>query len=427
VCFISLERYSFSASFHLYPTYTPETDDDYEYESDYVYMLVGAPAGIMIDSSTGQIYGSPINYGQFISTVNVINQKTNNFVCSASLQFMIYNSNILTDIIDIFPNNEIIHTKNLPLTITCNYVGAPPSQAQSLAYKLSSPSIESNSIMNYVSSDTVKLTYLVDLSNYPGRFPLTLTDEISGFFIMSSPEICFTATAACFNEDTTVLVKKIYKQFLKEEKDIEEEKELDEKEPETDEKEPETDEKEPETDAKQEAEKEKEIETEQEIYIPIKDLKVGDLVKTYKHGYKKITHIGSQTMKNNPDSISDCMYKLTVRISKEKITHDLILLGRHSILVDKLSKRQQTKTLDIHPVDKIDDKELLITMFNEDFDIIEDESEYNYYHLVLEPIHKQEDQRYGIFVNGSTDPENLRQGLIAATTYKKDFVKQFIN
>jgi hypothetical protein len=141
--------YSFSASFHLYPTYTPETDDDYEYESDYVYMLVGAPAGIMIDSSTGQIYGSPINYGQFISTVNVISQKTNNFVCSASLQFMIYNSNILTDIIDIFPNNEIIHTKNLPLTITCNYVGAPPSQAQSLAYKLSSPSIESNSIMNF--------------------------------------------------------------------------------------------------------------------------------------------------------------------------------------------------------------------------------------------------------------------------------------
>ena len=66
-------------------------------------------------------------------------------------------------------------------------------------------------------------------------------------------------------------------------------------------------------------------------------------------------------------------------------------------------------------------------MFNEDFDIIEDENEYNYYHLVLEPVHEQEDQRYGIFVNGSTDPENLRQGLIAATTYKKDFVKQFIN
>jgi hypothetical protein len=107
--------------------------------------------------------------------------------------------------------------------------------------------------------------------------------------------------------------------------------------------------------------------------------------------------------------------------------------------VDKLTKKQQRKTLEIHAIDKIDDKELLITMFNDDFDIIEEvNKEFTYYHLVLEPEPEPEpepyeqnqnqndqDQRYGIYVNGSTDPENPKEGVIAATTYKKDFLKQF--
>lgn len=365
--------YSFSAALHLYPSFYPEYNDVIE-TNPFYYMLVGAPTGIIIDENTGQISGNPINYGQFLITVTVINKNTNTFVCSSSLQFIIYNSNILSEIIEISPNNEVIHSNKLPLTITCKYNGAAPSCAQSLSYKLSSPIFTSCSIVNYIASDTIKLTYLVSLTNFPGSFPIVLTDEISGFFITSLPEITFTSTAACFNEDTNVLIVN---------------------------------------------------ENNEQEYKNIKELKVGDNVVTYKHDVKTITHIGSQTMINNPDSVSDCMYKLTVRLSKDKITHDLILLGRHSLLVDKLTKRQTNKTLDIHPVDKIDDKELLITMFNDDFDQVEDKKEFTYYHLVLEKESDNIDRRYGIYVNGCTHPDNRKDGVIAATTYEKDFLKQF--
>lgn len=365
--------YSFSAALHLYPSFYPEYNETNE-SNPYFYMLVGAPTGIVIDENTGQISGNPINYGQFLLTVTVINKNTNTFVCSSSLQFIIYNSNILSEIIDISPNNEIIHSNKLPLTITCKYYGAAPSCAQSLSYKLSSPIFISSSIINYSTSDTIKLTYLVNLSNIPGIYPVVLTDEISGFFITSIPEISFTSTAACFNEDTNVLIVN---------------------------------------------------ENNEQEYKNIKELKVGDNVITYKHDVKSITYIGSQSMINNPDSISDCMYRLTIRLSKDKITHDLILLGRHSLLVDKLTKRQTNKTLDIHPVDKIDDKELLITMFNDDFDQVEDKKEFTYYHLVLEKESDMVDRRYGIYVNGCTHPDNRKDGVIAATAYEKDFLKQF--
>lgn len=391
--------YSFSAALHLFPTYFPENEenekdenekDENDYDNNnnesYFYSLVGAPAGIFIDSNTGQISGNPINYGKFIATVYVLDIKNNTFICSSSLHFMIYNSNILTELMDISPNNEIIHSNNLPFTLTCNYIGAPPSNAQSLSYKISSPCFTNSTIIDYVSSDVVKLTFLVSLSNLPGRFPIVLTDTISGFFISSPLELFFTTTAACFNEDTTILCINIKGDNKGD------------------------------NNGNNKGEK---------VFKCINEIKVGDIVETYKHGLKKVTHIGSQQMVNNPDSLSDCMYKQSIRLSKNKLAHDLTVLGRHSLLVDKLTRRQQNKTLEIHAVEKIDDKELLITMFNEDFDTMEDKNVYTYYHLVLEPESDKLDRRYGIFVNGSTDPEDLKPGVITATSYEKDFIKQF--
>ena len=48
----------------------------------------------------------------------------------------------------------------------------------------------------------------------------------------------------------------------------------------------------------------------EEEYIPIEHLKKGDLVKSYKHGYKKIDLIGKNIMINNPKHFSKCMYKM---------------------------------------------------------------------------------------------------------------------
>jgi hypothetical protein len=358
--------YSFSSAINIFPINTPNNQN-----SKLQYSIIGEPSGITIDPLTGHISGRPINYGHFKMTVFVINISTNMFICSTLLDFRIYNNNSITEILSIFPNNEIIHSKQIPLTIACSFSGAPPSRSQILSYKITCNAFTSSSIINYEISDTLKLTYLVNLLNKPGDYPIILTDEIGGSFIQTNSDIYFSSTAACFNEDTTVLVLN---------------------------------------------------ELEEEEFICIKDIKIGTQIKTYKHGFKKVKYISNQTLINNPETISDSMYKLSTKIEKEKITHDLIILGRHSLLVDKLSKRQKIKTMDIHPVDKIDDKELLITMFNEDFDQIVEEKEFIYYHLVLESENSK-DQRYGIYVNGSILLE--KSGIIAATMYEKDFLKQF--
>ena len=328
------------------------------------YCMLGAPNGITIDRTTGIISGKPTNNGRFLITVTAIDLQTNTFLCKTTINMVFYTSNQITDINGFIPGNEMIHKKDVSFKFTCPFIGAPPTLAQSTHYVLSSPTFESTFLADYNISDDLYFNYIVNMSNRPGSFPIRLEDNITGYFLQS--EYLFTLTAACFNENTTVLT----------------------------------------------------MVDGEETYKSIKDIQVGDEVVTYKHEIKKITHIGHNTLVNNPSSISDCMYKLQPDSKNyPDLTHDLILLGRHSTLVDELTRVQKRKTNEIHPVDRIDDKVLLITMFNEDFDIIEDSETYTYYHLVLEKEKDKIDRRYGIYVNGG--------GVIAATSYKADFVKQF--
>ena len=64
-----------------------------------------------------------------------------------------------------------------------------------------------------------------------------------------------------------------------------------------------------------------------EDYIPIENLRVGDLVKTFRHGYRRIAMIGKGIMKNDVQNIWECMYKYG----------DLIMTGGHGILYDTLT------------------------------------------------------------------------------------------
>jgi len=129
-------------------------------------------------------------------------------------------------------------------------------------------------------------------------------------------------------------------------------------------------------------------------YVRIEDLKKGDLVKTYLHGYKEITKIGKGFGKNNNAN------KLLNMHIYENVNFEepLIMTGGHSILVDDLRIYKEENEKWFHGgTYKIDDKYLLLATVSKDFVEIKDGSEFEYYHLVLE--NEDEKGQYGIWAN----------------------------
>jgi len=150
-------------------------------------------------------------------------------------------------------------------------------------------------------------------------------------------------------------------------------------------------------------------------YVPIEALKEGMLVKTFSHGYKKITHIGKNMLINNPNRWQQCMYKMA-KTDTNGLTDDLIVTGWHSVLVNEYTEEQllQMKQFKV-PEQTIDGKKLLIAAVNNQFEKINDTNVYTYYHLVLEHDGNK-DQRYGIYANG----------ILSETTSENDFLKKMI-
>uniref|UniRef100_A0A6C0JDV4 Hedgehog/Intein (Hint) domain-containing protein n=1 Tax=viral metagenome TaxID=1070528 RepID=A0A6C0JDV4_9ZZZZ len=134
-----------------------------------------------------------------------------------------------------------------------------------------------------------------------------------------------------------------------------------------------------------------------ETYIEIQDLEVGTLVKTYLHGYQKISMIGSGVIKNPEDDkrIKDRLYKY----SNNDFPEDLVLTGGHSILVDELTEEQKEKTSKYWKIfHKTDDKHRLLAVVDENAVPYEIPGSFNIYHIALE--HDDDSANYGIYANG---------------------------
>lgn len=164
-----------------------------------------------------------------------------------------------------------------------------------------------------------------------------------------------------------------------------------------------------------------------EEYIPIEHLKSGDIVKTYKHGYRKIDLIGKQRMINNPKVDKQCMYKMAKREKidntdntdkpyktyKNDLLEDLIVTWGHSILVDDLGEfKDKNDELFGGTTPKIDDKYLLLAGVSSDFKKLENTDKYTYYHFTLEN-NGNDDERFGVWTNG----------ILTETPSKKQFLK----
>lgn len=150
-----------------------------------------------------------------------------------------------------------------------------------------------------------------------------------------------------------------------------------------------------------------------EEYIQVEKLTCGDIVKTYKHGYRKILAIGKNTMLNNPEVFSNCMYKMKATAENEMLD-DLIITGGHSILVDDLGTNEDTNKTVFHGETlKIDDKFLLASAASPQFEKINEETSFTYYHFTLQND-GDPNARYGVWANGVlTETPSFNQFFVA--------------
>ena len=197
---------------------------------------------------------------------------------------------------------------------------------------------------NVVVNDSTELTCDTPPNNIAGLVSVTITTTTVG---STTADAGFEYTAVCFHEDTLILTSK--------------------------------------------------------GYLPIKNLKKGDLVKTFKNGFKPIHIIGYSKIYNSGDNkrIVNRLYQYS-KDTFDKLFNDLLLTGGHSILVDEYTnENQKEKNEKVFGKSKnyvIDEKICLTSYVNENAIPYEKIGTFAIYHLALE--NEDETGNYGIYANG---------------------------
>ena len=140
----------------------------------------------------------------------------------------------------------------------------------------------------------------------------------------------------------------------------------------------------------------------QEQYIPIQELRKGDLVKTLLHNYVPINMIGKKQVYHAATSerIKDQLYKCS-HSQYPEVFEDLVITGCHSILVDDfISEEEKEKAIEINSgrLCVTDDKYRLPACVDERASVYETPGIYTIYHIALENDNYY--MNYGVYANG---------------------------
>ena len=152
-----------------------------------------------------------------------------------------------------------------------------------------------------------------------------------------------------------------------------------------------------------------------EVYVPIQDIRKGTLVKTRLQGYVPVNMIGHTKIYNEANYLrgKNRLYKCSTEKYPE-LTEDLVLTGCHSILVDSVTEEQRSQTVElIGYVYVTEQKYRLMTMFDERAEPLMEEGVFNIWHLALD--HDDIYVNYGVYANG---------GLLVETTSQR-MMKEF--
>jgi hypothetical protein len=151
-----------------------------------------------------------------------------------------------------------------------------------------------------------------------------------------------------------------------------------------------------------------------EEYRLVQNLKIGDLVKSYLHGYRKVSKIIKGKFVNNPkdEGVANCMYRMK-KTKDNGLIEDLTLTRNHGILVEKLTENEEKK-IDKNTLPIIDNLLSIITADCDKFEKVVDTNTYKYYHFSLDGD-GDNDRRFGVYANGilvEVPSNNMMDGVL---------------